>query len=99
MRRSRKYQPRLLVIDETWSLLQFEEGGRFLASMARCARKYNLCLRIISQDVEDCLSSQWGRTILVNASMKFLMKQDSSTIDAVTQAFHLSDEERKYLLS
>lgn len=99
VRRSRKYQPRLLVIDEAWSLLQFEEGGRFLASMARRARKYNLCLRIISQDVEDCLSSEAGRTILVNASMKFLMKQDSSTIDAVTQAFHLSGEERKYLLS
>ncbi|EFH79658.1 VirB4 family type IV secretion system protein [Ktedonobacter racemifer] len=99
VRRSRKYHPRLLVIDEAWSLLQFEEGGRFLASMARRARKYNLCLRIISQDVEDCLSSEAGRTILVNASMKFLMKQDSSTIDAVTQAFHLSDEERKYLLS
>ena len=31
--------------------------------------------------------------------MKFLMKQDPSTIDAVSQAFKLSDGERSYLLS
>jgi TraG P-loop domain len=97
--RSEKFpRPRLLVIDEAWTLLEFPEGGRFLASLSRRARKYNLCLRVISQNVEDFLSSEAGRTILVNSSMKFLMKQDPSTIDAVQQAFKLSEGERNYLL-
>jgi hypothetical protein len=99
IRQQRRPRPRLLCIDEAWSLLQFAEGGRFLASISRRARKYNLCLRVITQDVEDFLGSEWGRTILVNSSMKFLMKQDSTTIDAVTRAFKLSDGERKYLTS
>ncbi len=99
LRQKRRFLPRLLCIDEAWSLLQFAEGGRFLASIARRGRKYNLCLRVITQDVEDFLGSEWGRTILVNASMKFLMKQDSTTIDAVTQAFKLSDGERTFLTS
>ena len=99
IRQKRRFLPRLLCIDEAWSLLQFTEGGRFLASISRRARKYNLCLRVISQDVEDFLGSEWGRTILVNSSMKFLMKQDSTTIDAVTRAFKLSEGERNYLTS
>ncbi len=69
-----------------------------MRSLSRRARKYNLCLRVISQNVEDFLGSEAGRTILVNASMKFLMKQDASTIDAVTEAFKLSEGERSYLL-
>jgi hypothetical protein len=99
IRQQRRPRPRILCIDEAWSLLQFTEGGRFLASISRRARKYNLCLRVITQDVEDFLGSEWGRTILVNSSMKFLMKQDATTIDAVTRAFKLSDGERKYLTS
>jgi conjugal transfer ATP-binding protein TraC len=40
IRRDRR--PRLLLIDEAWSLLRYPEGGAFLASMARRARKYYL---------------------------------------------------------
>lgn len=35
-------RPRLLVIDEAWSLLRFPDGGAFVAAMARSARKYYL---------------------------------------------------------
>ena len=98
--RSEKHpRRRILAIDEAWILLEFPEGGRFLASLARRARKYNLCLRVVTQNVEDFLGSEAGRTILANAAMKFLMKQDASTIDAVSQAFKLSDGERSFLLS
>lgn len=99
VRRQKRPRPRLLIIDEAWVLMQFSEGGRFLASMARRARKYNLCLRVITQDVEDFLGSESGRTILKNASCKWLMKQDSSTIDIVSQTFRLSESERRFLLS
>ena len=32
-------RPRLLLIDEAWSLLRYPEGGAFVAAMARRARK------------------------------------------------------------
>jgi hypothetical protein len=98
MRRERARQPRLLYIDEAWTLMQHPEGGRFLSDMARRARKYFLGLVTITQDVEDFLGSEYGRTVLVNASIKFLMKQDSSTIQSVTSAFHLSQGERTFIL-
>lgn len=97
-RKDRVPVPRMLLIDEAWVLMAFPEGGRFLAGISRRARKYNLHLRLVTQNVEDFLASEHGRTLLLNASQKFLMKQDSTTIDAVVRAFKLSNEERKFLL-
>ena len=94
----RAQRPRLLIIDEAWTLMQYQEGGRFLAGLARRARKYYLGLITITQDAEDFLSSEHGRTVLANSSVQLLMKQDSSTIDAVTRAFQLSTSERQFLL-
>ena len=49
VRRNRR--PRMLLIDEAWSLMQHEEGARFLSSMARQARKYYLRLTTVTQDL------------------------------------------------
>ena len=97
VRRSRK--PRMLLIDEAWSLMQYEEGARFLAAMARQARKYYLGLTTVTQDVEDFLATPEGHTILANSSSQLLMRQDSSTIDAVSHTFRLSAGEREFLLA
>ncbi|MFN8472763.1 MAG: ATP-binding protein [Anaerolineae bacterium] len=95
----RQRRPRLLIIDEAWSLMQNPEGGAFLSSMARRARKYYLGLVTITQDVADFLGSEHGRTVLTNAALKFLMKQDSATIEPVVAVFQLSPEERQFLLA
>jgi len=97
VRASRK--PRMLLIDEAWSLMQHEEGARFLSSMARQARKHYLGLTTVTQDVEDFLATPDGHTALANSSVQLLMRQDSSTIDVVGQTFRLSSGEREFLLS
>src|SRR5207249_2923434 len=94
----REQRPRLLVIDEAWSLLRYAEGGEFVSAMARRARKYYLGLVTITQDVADFVRSDHGRAVLVNASMKLLLKQDSTTVEAVAEAFQLTPEEREYVL-
>jgi hypothetical protein len=94
----RSQRPRLLIIDEAWSLVQYPEGGRFLAMLARRARKYYLGLLTITQDVGDFLDTEHGRTVLANAATKLLMKQDGSTIESIVTAFGLSAEERQFLL-
>jgi hypothetical protein len=92
-------RPRLLLVDEAWSLLQFPEGGRFLSRLVRRARKRYLGVVTISQDINDFLGSEWGQTILSNSATKLLMKQDSSSIDIITDTFKLSSGERRQLLS
>jgi conjugal transfer ATP-binding protein TraC len=94
----RERRPRLLVIDEAWSLLRYAEGGEFVSGMARRARKYYLGLVTITQDVADFLRSDNGRAVLVNAAMKLLMKQDATTVEAVAEVFQLTPDERQYVL-
>ena len=97
VRRNRK--PRQLITDEAWKLMRYPAGGAFLADLARRARKYYLGLLTVTQDVSDFLGSEYGRTVLTNAAAKLLMKQDSTTIEPVVQAFRLSPEERQFLLA
>jgi conjugal transfer ATP-binding protein TraC len=88
---------RLLIVDEAWQLMKYEDSANFLFSLAKRARKYNLGVTTITQDVEDFLGSRLGRAIIANASMQFLLKQSPSAVDVLADVFKLTDEERKRL--
>jgi type IV secretory pathway VirB4 component len=92
-------QKRLLVIDEGWLLLEHEESARFIAGLTRRARKYYLGVSIISQQANDFLQNQYGRAIASQASLRILMRQDTTTIKGVAKEFKLSEYEEKFLLT
>lgn len=88
---------RILIIDEAWQLMKYEDSANFMFSLAKRARKYNLGITTISQDVEDFMGSRMGRAIVANASMQLLLKQSPSAVDVLTDVFKLTSEERKRL--
>lgn len=88
---------RLLVVDEAWQLMKYEDSASFLFSLAKRARKYNLGITTITQDVEDFMGSRMGRAIVANASMQILLKQSPTAVDILTDVFKLTSEERKRL--
>jgi len=88
----------IILIDEAWLLMQFRQGAKFLEEFARRIRKYGGGLWCTTQNSDDFLSSEEGKTILAMSTMKFLMKQDSSTIDSVVNTFKLSPGQRSFLL-
>lgn len=88
---------RILVVDEAWQLMKYEDSASFLFSLAKRARKYNLGITTISQDVEDFMGSRMGRAIVANASMQVLLKQAPSAIDVLSDVFKLTSEEKKRL--
>jgi conjugal transfer ATP-binding protein TraC len=88
---------RILIVDEAWQLMKYEDSASFLFSLAKRARKYNLGITTISQDVEDFMGSRMGRAIVANASMQFLLKQSPTAVDVLTDVFKLTSEERKRL--
>ncbi len=88
---------RILVIDEAWQLMKYDDSANFMFSLAKRARKYNLGITTISQDVEDFMSSRLGRAIVANASMQVLLKQSVSAVDVLTDVFKLTSEEKKRL--
>jgi len=88
---------RILVIDEAWWLMQSDDGASFLFGMAKRGRKYWLGVSTITQDVADFMQSDYGKAIVTNSSLQFLMKQSTATIDIVQKTFNLTEQE-KYLL-
>ena len=90
---------RLLIIDEAWWMMQFEEGARFLHSIAKRARKYALGLTTITQDVEDFLGTDYGRAVVTNSSIQVLLKQSTAAADKLQKVFYLSMGEKQYLLT
>ena len=88
---------RMLVVDEAWQLMKYEDSANFLFSLAKRARKYNLGITTITQDVEDFMGSRLGRAIVANASMQFLLKQSASAVDVLADVFKLTQEEKKRL--
>lgn len=88
---------RILVVDEAWQLMKYEDSANFLFSLAKRARKYNLGITTITQDVEDFMGSRMGRAIVANASMQILLKQSPSAVDVLSDVFKLTSEEKKRL--
>lgn len=88
---------RMLIVDEAWQLMKYDDSANFLFSLAKRARKYYLGLTTITQDVEDFMGSKMGRAIVANSSMQLLLKQSSSAVDVLADVFKLTEEEKKRL--
>lgn len=88
---------RMLIVDEAWQLMKYDDSANFLFSLAKRARKYALGLTTITQDVEDFMGSKMGRAIVANSSMQILLKQSSSAVDVLSDVFKLTEEEKKRL--
>jgi conjugal transfer ATP-binding protein TraC len=88
---------RMLIVDEAWQLMKYDDSANFLFSLAKRARKYHLGLTTITQDVEDFMGSKMGRAIVANSSMQLLLKQSSSAVDVLSDVFKLTEEEKKRL--
>ena len=90
---------RMLVIDEAWNVMQHEDSAKFLFGLVKRARKYNLWITTITQDVEDFAGSAYGKPIITNSSIQLLLKQSSASIDALQDIFKLTDQEKYILLN
>ena len=94
-----KQKRRILIVDEAWQLMKYDDSANFLFSLAKRARKYYLGLTTITQDVEDFMSNKMGRAIVMNSSMQLLLKQSAAAVDVLSDVFKLTEEERKRLSS
>ncbi len=90
---------RILVVDEAWNIMQHDDSAKFLFGLVKRARKYNLWITTITQDVEDFIGSQYGKAIVTNSSIQLLLKQSTASIDVLQNIFKLTDQEKYILLN
>lgn len=90
---------RLLVVDEAWNIMQHDDSAKFLYGLVKRARKYNLWITTITQDVEDFVASPFWKPIVTNSSIQLLLKQSSASIDVLQNVFKLTEQEKYILLN
>jgi type IV secretory pathway VirB4 component len=91
-------QKRILIIDEAWWMMKYDDSASFLQGLVKRARKYFLGVTTITQDVNDFMSSPYGPGIVNNCSLQLLLRQSPAAIDLVQKTFILTKAERLLLL-
>jgi type IV secretory pathway VirB4 component len=90
---------RLLILDEAWYMMKYEDSASFVYSIAKRARKYYLGMTTATQDVEDFIKTNYGKAVLTNSSLQILLKQGTAEVDMIAETFYLSEGEKALLLS
>ncbi len=90
---------RILILDEAWYMMKYQDSASFVYSIAKRARKYYLGMTTATQDVEDFLKNEYGKAVLTNSSIQILLKQGTAEVDMISETFYLSEGEKALLLS
>lgn len=90
---------RILILDEAWYMMKYEDSASFVYGIAKRARKYYLGLTTATQDVEDFMSTDYGKAVLSNSSVQILLKQGTLEAETIVKTFYLSEGEKNLLVS
>ena len=90
-------RPRLLVLDELWSLLRDPALATLIEEIARIGRHHYLSLWIATQQVRELLES--GRAVLDNAAIRIYLKQHDRDLGDLCDAVGLPAPARRFLRS
>ncbi len=89
---------RLLMIDEAWWLMMYEDSAKFMYALVKRCRKYFLGVTTITQDVNDFLRSPYGQAIVNNSALQLLLRQSPAAVDTIQKTFMLTEGEKLLLL-
>jgi len=89
---------RLVLVDEAWVMMKYDDAASFMFGIAKRCRKYYTGLTTITQDINDFLASRYGKPIVTNSSIQILLKQSPAAIDVIAETFYLTDQEKFLLL-
>lgn len=98
---------KMVIVDEAWSVLSSMSGedDDYITRIVKTARKFNLSLCMISQEVNDFLRPipgskiPRGESVFANTSIKLLLKQDPTIIQSVGDYFNLTEGDKEYLIN
>jgi hypothetical protein len=88
---------RMLFIDEAHKLLVDKDVAVFYRELVKQARKRNVGVVSITQDVEDFLNNEYGKAIITNSETKILLKQSYATLKEIGTIYPMTDQEKEQL--
>jgi conjugal transfer ATP-binding protein TraC len=84
------------IIDEAATLMRFKAGARLLDDLSRRARHYGMMLVTITQQLGDFFrQADLADSVVKNAHMKILLRQDPSDLKRLKETLRLTDAEQQ----
>jgi hypothetical protein len=90
-------RPRLLILDELWSLLQKPALAKVVERVARRGRHHWLALWIATQQVQEMMSNDHGLAVINNAAIRVYLSQHGPDLEKLAEVARLTDPQRRYL--
>lgn len=90
-------RPRLLILDELWSLLRNPDLAALVEEIARIGRHHYLSLWIATQQVKELLTTEQGLAVLNNAAIRVYLKQHGPDGELLSSTLGLSPAARTFL--
>ena len=84
-------------IDEIHLLFRNAETAAWIKSLWKTARKYRCAPLGITQDVEDLLSTDSGRSLITNSAFVVLLKQQAINAAVLAEQLQLSDRQLEFV--
>lgn len=91
-------RPKIVIIDEAWSLLTEGDVASFIEHGFRRFRKYNGAAIVITQSVTDLYGTPTGRAIAENSAHMFLLGQKDDAISTLQKEDRLPLSQGGYTL-
>ncbi len=86
-----------IYIDEIYLLFQNEQSANFLYELYKRARKWGGIPTGITQNVEDLLKSDTGRSMLANTEFILMLSQSATDREQLAQLLKIPDESMQYV--
>ncbi len=88
-----------LYIDEFHLLFNNEFAAAYCQALFKRVRKYGAAATGITQNIEELLANERARLMLANADGLFLLNQQATDADALTDLLELSPQQRGYFVN
>lgn len=88
----------VLALDEVWKLLAIPACAKQIFKMIKILRAYSTSVITATQDIEDCLNNEYGRSILTLSAMKIFLRVNQEELNALEKSLPLSTSEKELLL-
>lgn len=89
--------PTDLFIDEFHLMFRLESTAEWMAKYWKMLRKYLGCPLGITQDPEDVLSSEFGRTVMLNSSLILMLSLKDQNREIMKETLNLTNAQLKYI--
>jgi hypothetical protein len=90
--------PKLVIVDESWRVMEFEYSANFLSMMFRHVRHWNASMTVIAHSMDDFLSNKEGLSIANNSVLHVLFKHMNIS-KAMNDFYGFNEFERGYLIN